>query len=184
MDIDTNTYIEKSKAGDADAFGQLVLHYSDYLFSIVFRLINDEQYAEDLVQESFVRARQHIRKYEACQSKFTTWLFTIATRLSLDWMKKQKSWTSLDDNSTCYFDDPNLQADELENKELGVMIRNACQTLSAHQKVIFVLRDLENLEVAEVVMITGYSEKRIKDNLYVARQKVRQQLEVYLKSEV
>ncbi len=184
MHIDTAALIRKCQEGDTEAYGQLVMCYSDYLFSIVFRLVNDEQYAEDLVQDAFVKAWQNIGKYNPSKSKFTTWLHTIGTRLSLDWMKKQKRWANMDELKVADKTWCKQETDDLVNKELGQMIQEACRLLSPQQKTIFVLRDLESMEVSEVIAITGYSEKKIKDNLYVARQKVRQQLEIYLKSEV
>lgn len=184
MHIDADTLIQKSKEGDAEAYGQLVLYYSDYLFSIIFRLVNDEQYAEDLVQDAFVKAWQNIGRYKPSKSKFTTWLYTIGTRLSLDWMKAQKKWSKMDELKEADKIGCRQETDDLVNKELGQMIQDACRLLSPQQKTIFVLRDLESMEVSEVIAITGFSEKKIKDNLYLARQKVRQQLEIYLNSEV
>lgn len=184
MHIEVIGLVNRSKKGDTIAFGQLVLDYSDYVFSVVFRLVNNVPLAEDLVQETFIKAWRNIKVYDASRSKFTTWLFTIATRLSFDWMKTHKEWLSLDvempvENTVIY-----KASDELENQELGQMIRKACKGLSPQQKIVFVLRDLEDLAVEEVVSITGFSEKKIKDNLYVARKKVRERLSIYLNSEL
>ncbi|MBI9065041.1 MAG: sigma-70 family RNA polymerase sigma factor [Marinilabiliaceae bacterium] len=184
MHIETIGLINRSKKGDTIAFGQLVLNYSDYVFSVVFRLVNNEPFAEDLVQETFIKAWRNIKLYDASRSRFTTWLFTIATRLTFDWMKAHKEWMSLDVELPVGSRVIYKESDELENQELGQMIRKACRSLSVQQKMVFVMRDLEDLTVEEVVAITGFSEKKIKDNLYVARKKVREQLGIYLNSEL
>jgi len=95
MRIETVKLINRSKEGDKEAFGQLVLDYSNYVYSVVFRLVNNEPRAEDLVQETFIKAWRNINLYSVKRSKFTTWLFTIATRLSIDWMKTHNEWLSL-----------------------------------------------------------------------------------------
>jgi len=164
--------IMQSKEGDQEAFGHLVLIYSDYVFSIVFRLVNIEADAEDITQNTFVKAWMKIRTYEATTSKFTTWLYTIATRLALDHIRKRKPKMELQENIESNMD---FERD-LENKELGELIRRSCSDLSEQQKLVFVLRDLEDLEVDEVVQITGFSEKKIKDNLYIARKKIREKI--------
>lgn len=170
--MNENQLIMQSKEGDQEAFGELVLIYSDYVFSIVFRLINIETDAEDITQNTFVRAWMRIGTYEEKKSKFTTWLYTIATRLALDHIRKRKPEMELQENMES---NVNFERD-LENKELGELIKRACSGLSEQQKLVFVLRDLEDLDVNEVVHITGFSEKKIKDNLYIARKKIREKV--------
>lgn len=166
----------KSQKGDKNAFGELVMLYADYVFSVVFRLLNQVHISEDIVQETFIKAWEKISDYQISKGKFTTWLFVIATRLTLDYMRDKKLHFSLDSN----FDVGVDPASDLELDELGSYIRHVCDQLSETQKLVFVLRELEELSVSEVVEITGFSEKKIKDNLYVARQKVRVKLSEFL----
>lgn len=170
--------IIKSQKGDKRAFGELVIHFADYVFSVVFRLLNEEHVSEDIVQETFIKAWQKINRYSFDKGKFTTWLYVIATRLALDYLRGKRQNVPLD-----YDNDISSESIlELETKELGAYIRQVCDQLSLTQKLIFVLRDLEELSVDEVVEITGFSEKKIKDNLYVARQKVRVKVNAFLNS--
>ena len=184
MTFDPSQLIEKSKRGDATAYGILVENYSQYLFSVVFRIINDELTAEDLVQETFIKAWLKIKEYHSNKSKFTTWLYTIATRLCLDKLKSNKNLETLSYDRQLLFEVEKSPDEKLENKEIAEIITLLSNNLSAHQKMIFVLRDLEELDVNEVRQITGFTEKKINDTLYVARVNVRKMLEEYLKSEV
>lgn len=163
--------IEKSKAGDKNAFGELVVIYSDYIFSIVFRIINNEQEAEDIVQDTFIKVWSKLYKYDGLKSKFSTWLYSIAVRLAIDVLRRKKKECVQSEELNIDFIDSSDGYKKLANKEIGVQIAKACESLSVQQKMIFVLRDLEDLDVSEVVRITGLSEKKIKDNLYVARKK-------------
>jgi len=164
----------KSIAGDKSAFGELIECYCNYLFSVVFRLVCNEQEAEDIVQETFIRAWQKLDGFDQSRARFSTWLYSIATRLAIDTLRKQQRRATLDlDVIQVETNDVHQQ---LTNKEIGELIRQATQKLSHQQKVVFVLRDVEQLDVYEVVEITGYSEKQIKDNLYLARKNIRERL--------
>ncbi len=173
----TENLIKRSKKGDKQAFGELVLLYGEYVFSLVFRMVTIDAVAEDITQDVFVRAWKNIHKYEISKSKITTWLFTIASRLSLDYLRSHKNTQTINDDFDLAYNDEEVQ----DNKELGQLIRKASRELSDTQKLVFTLRDLEDLDVSEVVSITGFSEKKIKDNLYVARKRVREKVEFYLK---
>ncbi len=169
--------IHKSQRGDKNAFGELVLMMGDYVFSVVFRLVNNEPEAEDIAQNVFVKAWQNIKKYNTAKGRFSTWLYTIATRMTMDYLRSRKCALELTESIKSEFD---IEKD-IDLKELGKRIQEATKYLSEQQKLIFVLRDLEELDVDEVVAITGFSEKKIKDNLYVARKKVKEVLSKLLK---
>lgn len=177
MNESATELIKRSRKGDKNAFGELVMLYGDYVFSLVFRMVTIEAIAEDITQEVFIKAWCNINKYKEKKSKFTTWLYTIASRLSLDYLRSNKRMDAVDESMGLCYDIEEWQ----DNVELGKLIRQACDHLSETQKVVFVLRDLQDIEVNEVVSITGFSEKKIKDNLYVARKKVRKKLDYYLK---
>nr|WP_321405990.1 sigma-70 family RNA polymerase sigma factor [uncultured Carboxylicivirga sp.] len=175
--MEINQLIKNCQNGDKDAFGQLVTEYGNYVFSVVFRIVNNEADAEDISQNVFVKAWQNINKYNHEKAKFTTWLYTIAARMSLDYLKTSRKKVELTD---VLKSDVDIEK-EIDLKELGTMIYSATDQLSDQQKLIFVLRDLEELDVDDVVEITGFSRKQIKDNLYVARKKVKEKLGRLLK---
>nr|WP_319399934.1 RNA polymerase sigma factor [uncultured Carboxylicivirga sp.] len=169
--------IKKSQEGDKGAFGELVLMYGDYVFSVVFRIINNQEDSEDLAQDVFVKAWKNIKAFDETKSKFTTWLYTISIRMAISYLKTRNKNIELVDKISNY-DNTEMNIDLIE---LGKRIEQATQSLSDQQKIVFVLRDLEELRVDEVVEITGFSEKKIKDNLYIARKRVKEKLSKLLK---
>ncbi|MBR8537856.1 RNA polymerase sigma factor [Carboxylicivirga sediminis] len=166
--------INSSKQGNKLAFAQLIDKYTSYLYQLVFRIINNEEESKDILQDTFIVVWQKLSQYDAGKSKFTTWLYTIATRQAISSLRKRKHHIPVDDGVVSkYCEDAYYQ---LANKEVGELILKATKNLSPLQKVVFVLRDVEELEVDEVRQITGLSAKQIKDNLYVARKLIRDRL--------
>ncbi len=166
--------IYKSKNGDPNAFALIVDKYTSYLFSVVFRIVNVEEEAKDIVQETFIAAWQNLNKYDSSKSKLTTWLYTIATRMAFDVLRKRKEQVELTD--AVFTGHSGCVSAQMDNNEMAELIKSATKSLSPMQKVVFVLRDIESMEVSEVCEITGWSAKQIKDNLYVARKQIRERL--------
>jgi RNA polymerase sigma-70 factor, ECF subfamily len=81
--------VERAQSGDNDAFRLLVERHSRNVFRLAFRMTGNEQDAEDVVQETFLRAYRQLNKYEA-RSSFATWLFRIASNYSLDLIRSRK----------------------------------------------------------------------------------------------
>ncbi|WP_439181470.1 RNA polymerase sigma factor [Carboxylicivirga taeanensis] len=168
--------IQRSKQGDVEAFSLLLDKYTRYLYTVVFRFVNEEEEAKDVVQDTFIVVWKKLKQYDSRQAKFTTWLYTIAVRQAIDTLRKRKPCVALSDNEISNYDIDR----ELSNKEMGELILKATKFLSPLQKVVFVLRDIEDLEVEEVKQVTGLTAKQIKDNLYVARKLIRARLEKYI----
>src|ERR1043166_3690500 len=89
MELTDATYVAKARSGDADAFRVLVERHSRALFRLAFRMTGNEQDAEDVVQESFLRAYRQLGKFDE-RASFGTWLYRIATNCSLDLVRSKK----------------------------------------------------------------------------------------------
>lgn len=169
----------RCKAGDLAAFRQLVEQYQSYAFSLAFRLLYSEENAKDIVQECFIRIWKHLPKYNL-QKKFTTWLYRIVTNLCYDRIKarNRSKRMSLSEglHSITFPSDCDLESD-ISNKELVQIIENLARELSTKQRIIFTLRDLQDLDIDEVAQIAGMSKSSVKSNLYYARQNIRKKLE-------
>ncbi|MBK3518614.1 RNA polymerase sigma factor [Carboxylicivirga marina] len=166
--------VEKSRAGNQQAFAVLLERHTDYCYSIVYRMINVKAEAEDIVQDAFVTVWQKIRSFDSQKAKFTTWLYSIATRMAIDALRKRKN--QVDVHSVAIISEDHNGFTQLCNNELEESVRQATSSLTELQKAVFVLREIEEMEVVEVSYITGLSAKQIKDNLYVARKQVRERL--------
>ncbi len=170
-----NSIIAKCKEGNQDAFAILCEHYYSYAFRISFRILANEEDAKDTVQEAFIKIWRHISKYST-RVKFTTWMYTIITNLCIDKMRKQKSFSSISSEEALMKVDLNNQGVHFNNKDLAEIITCIAKTLSAKQRVIFTLRDLEGLEMGEIKKITGLPSDTIKSNLCHARKAIREKL--------
>ncbi len=172
--------IEDAKKGDVTAFKEIVKYHQSYAYSIAFRFFCDEDDAEDVVQESFIRIWNHLRDFDS-KMKFTTWMYKIVVNLCYDRAKSNKRRTRvfvrLSDNSSKDDCIENIDIErDLTNKETLALIKHIADGLSEKQKMIFLLRDLQDLTIEEVTDITGMSESAIKTNLFYARQNIRKKL--------
>src|ERR1700682_5559821 len=89
MEVEAGGVIERARSGDSDAFRQLVEQHSRAIFRLAFRMTGNEENAEDVRQETFLRAYKQLDKYEA-RSSFSTWLYRIASNYSLDLIRMRK----------------------------------------------------------------------------------------------
>lgn len=177
MDNISQEIIERCRCGDKTAFRTVVQTYQRMIYALSFRLLCDEDDAKDIVQETFIRVWLNIAKYDRKQS-FRTWIYTIATRLCLDRLRRSSHIQSLPEEEECFVsylseEHPGRQ---LENKELIAIIRTLTNQLSYKQRLVFTLIHLENMTPAEAAQISGLSPEQIKSNLYVARKIIREKL--------
>ena len=172
--------IEDAQKGDVTAFEEIVRYHQSYAYAIAFRFFCDEDDAEDVVQESFIRIWNHLKNFDP-KMKFTTWMYKIVVNLCYDKAKSNKRRMSvfarLNDNSSKddYIESTNLERD-LTNKETAALIKRIADGLSEKQRMIFLLRDIQDLTIEEVAVITGMSDAAIKTNLFFARKNIRKKI--------
>ena len=139
-------------------------------------MLADEEEAKDVVQETFIRVWQRISDYDP-QKSFTTWLYTIASRLCLDLLKQKRRILPLPEDERVLQRFANTDSQQtLENSEWVSIVRMLAEGLSPKQKLVFTLCQLEGLPSTEVEQITGMDAKQVKSNLYAARQTIRTRL--------
>ena len=148
---------------------------------MAYRILGNDDDAKDVVQECFIRVWKNICNYNG-KAKFKTWMFSIISNLCLDKLKADKRRNKIFKNDLDKYKhkkvDNNCDIEiKLENKEMTDKIKNIAGMLKPKQRVVFVLRDLQNLNVNEVAQITGTSLSAVKTNLVYARRKIRKELE-------
>ena len=163
--------------GDKVAFRWVVQTYQQRIFSVALKMLADEEEAKDVVQETFICVWQKLDAYDL-QRPFSTWLYTIATRLCLNRLKQMRTVNSLplDEQALHRFAADADSYRTLENREWASIVRLLAKGLSAKQRLVFTLCQLEGLPSSEVEQITGLDARQVKSNLYVARQTIRKRL--------
>lgn len=167
------TLIENGKAGDTQAFAALMRHYQGYAQALALRLLADHEEAREATQDSFVRVWEHLPRFDG-RAAFTTWLYTIVTNVCLDRLRARKRrrvvFVPLTEDAATYSSDPGALQD---GARLLAELPSLLHRLSEAQRVVFTLRDMQDLPVDEVRAITGMSATVIKTHLCNARRAMR-----------
>ena len=153
-----------------------------YAYALAFRTLADEEDAKDVVQETFIRLWNNLRRYDP-SVKFTTWLYSIVINLCYDSLRSRRARRAADTTDASLLasiateDNPERT---LDNAELGALIGTLTEELPPKQRMVFVLRDLQGLSIREVCDILHLSEGSVKTNLVYARKHLRGKLEPYI----
>ena len=167
--------VGKCQKDDMEAFALLVSEFQPMIYRVAFRLLCDEDEAKDMVQETFVKIWLGLNSYNG-GSRFSTWIYKIACNTCYDRLRSIRHAPL--DNETDYvgcMDIPSAENIEISfsNRQLKELIMQYTNDLSAQQRLVFMLRDVEELDMAEVQVITGLSPEKIKNTLYLARKNIR-----------
>ena len=173
----------RAKAGDADAFRVLVERHSRSLFRLAFRMTGNEQDAEDIVQDSFLRAYRRIGKFDE-RASFGTWLYRITVNCSLDLVRARKRRSEQSGSANPEMDDliqslPSTGAtpDRMAmSGEARQRIAEAMEELSASERTAFVLRHFEGMCIDEVSRVLGCRPGAARHCVFRAVQKLRRAL--------
>jgi RNA polymerase sigma-70 factor (ECF subfamily) len=179
------------QSGDPAAFRRLVELNSTNVYNVALKLLNDEQEAEDVLQETFLSAFQAIGRFEG-RSKISTWLYRIAYNASLMCLRKRKQMTafSLDQSladgieaeehvSRQLVDWSKVPDDQLLTAEARQEMDRAIAELPETLRSAFVLRDIQGLSGAETAEVLGITVQAVKNRLHRARLRLRDRLAEY-----
>jgi RNA polymerase sigma-70 factor (ECF subfamily) len=183
IELETSNIIKSCKNKDPDAFRILVDRYSEYAFSVAFRIINDEEESNDIVQESFIAVWNKIGGFNINRN-FTNWFYRIVINKCYDSLRRKNRRQVIrpePDN----WNIPGLYSDsdtekKLDNKEMGRVIRILTNKLSVKQKIVFVLSELEGFTHDDISDITRMTKPSIKSNLNHARRNIGKMLQKYI----
>jgi RNA polymerase sigma-70 factor (ECF subfamily) len=190
MHADT-ALVQRAQANDRAAFNEIVLRYKSKVYNFIFRMVHSVLDAEDLTQETFVRAYLSIHSFQS-RASLNTWLFRIATNLCIDYSRKNKKTqgltTSLSQESAVEDDEvqrdiPDQAFDPqrlLLNKELGARLDQALRELPEKLRTVVLLYDIEGLPYEEIAAAVGCPLGTVKSRLFNARSALREKLAPYL----
>ncbi len=181
--------VDRFKQGDQSAFDEMVRRYWDRIYAMVHQLLRNQQDAEEVTQDAFIRAHRGLSNFRG-DSAFSTWLYQIATNLARNrywywWRRKRDKSVSFDapvgdDNSTPLSE---MIAAELETpedatvtQELVDRIAVGMEKLGAKHREILILRNVKNLSYEEIAVILGLSVGTVKSRIARAREALRARL--------
>ena len=185
--------VEALKAGDREAYAQMVELYSPKIYRLILRMVDDPFEAEDVLQETFLNAFRGIQKFEG-RSTLGTWLYRIATNQALMHLrKKSPTLVSVDEpipdmdgleKRLELVDWCCLPEDEFMSTETQLKLNEAIVELSPLLKTVFILRDLHHMTTRETAQILNISESAVKTRLLRARLQLRDSLSSYFSERV
>jgi RNA polymerase sigma-70 factor (ECF subfamily) len=185
MDASDLAVVARVRAGDHDAFRHLVERHSRSVFRLAYRLTGREEDADDIVQETFLKAFRQIARFES-RSSFATWLYRITVNCSHDLMRQRPragTRTSLDDpehGASLQLADSSAAADpmrELTRRQIDQRVRAAMSELSAQERSAFVMRHYEGLSIEEIGRVLDLRTSAAKHSIFRAVKKLRRLLE-------
>jgi len=189
MSLGERLFLSRLRARDERAFQELVHEYGDRVFNLVLRMVNNRAEAEDIAQEVFVTVWKSIETFRG-ESRFSTWLLRIAANHSKNRIKylarRQTDKGGLQEvpegaladvghaTTHAHVETPDAL---LEAAERGNAVERAIAALDGDQRLVIVLRDVEELSYEEICEITGLPEGTVKSRLHRARMALREELE-------
>ena len=172
--------------GDKSAFAAVVQHYQTPLFAYLGRMGIQQAIAEELIQETFIRAWQARERFDGTQSAYSTWLFTIARRLTLNELDRaaRRHEQAAGDNTTNAAIDieshPTAAAspsEHLANQQMQTLLNQALQQLPPHERSLLALAYIQELEFSDIARIEGIPVGTVKSRLH----RIRGQLKEYIR---
>jgi RNA polymerase sigma-70 factor, ECF subfamily len=191
MEVTDAAVVAQVLAGDRDAFRVLVEHHSRSIFRVVYRMTGNQQDAEELVQETFLRAYRSLQSFEL-RANFSTWLYRIAVNRTLDFLNARK--TQMQNKDTYQIvDQPDVEEGNqiqlpasdpgpdrlLLSAEMKQKIAGAMGLLTPAERVAFTMRHMEGRSIEEISQTLNLKVSAAKNSVFRAVQKLRQQLEPY-----
>ncbi len=175
--------IAKVRQGDTRAYSILVDKYQNIVFSLALRILKNREEAEEMAQEAFIRAFRSLESFRG-NSRFSTWLYTIAYNSCLSQVRKNK--LSHSGNSGL---DPGVEIwEEQENREneeqRSCCLEAALKKLPEEDYLLVILHYYDNQRIDEISRITGLGESNVKVRLHRARKKLQAMMNEMLKETI
>src|SRR2546429_4664085 len=183
--FDETSLVAQARLGDAEAFTELAEKYQRNIFRLAQNITQNREDAEDVLQETFLKAYQHLPEFEG-HSKFYTWIVRIAVNEALMKLRKRK-W-----DKTVWLDEPLTTGEDTVAREIAVWEDNPEQRFSKEElheildkavnglappyRTAFVLRDVERLSTEETAQALELSVPAVKSRLLRARLQLRERL--------
>jgi RNA polymerase sigma-70 factor (ECF subfamily) len=165
--------IIRARRGANDAFGELVTRYQTSVFNVCYRMLHERGAAEDLAQETFMRAYDRLHTFDL-ERDFGPWIRRVAANLCLNHLESQKVTTPLDDERDA--DESQRPEKQVEVRERSAQVRNALASLPPHYRAVVELRHYQELSYDEIATELNIPLSDVKSHLFRARKILAEQL--------
>lgn len=168
--------VEKIRGGSADDFGELIQEHQGLVYSILYRYERDKHLLEDLAQETFIKAWKALHQFDG-RAPFSHWLSRIAVHVALDHLRKRKrvqKETAIEDlgeDALEWFHGE--ENTDLQGNQAREILELAMQKLSAEERLVITLQEIEGKNAAEIGALTGWSNVGVRVRVFRARKKLR-----------
>ena len=174
--------ISRFQNGDEQAYIALVNRYKDKLINFVYRLVNDRDQAEDIIQDTMLKLYTHKHYYRNI-AKFSTWIYTIAGNFAKTELRKKKTRKDTNNSQLGYehrdYDPPSNEPSPqklVEDDFINTKIHDAIDNLPEHFRIVTVLRDIEKLPYEEISNIVEIPLGTVKSRINRARLQLQKDL--------
>src|SRR5580700_5252699 len=186
---DDEALVRRAQTDDTSAFDILVERYKERLYATVYHMTSNHEDANDLVQDTFIKAYKSLRSFRG-QSSFYTWVYRIAVNRTINFIKRRKNRNqfSLDDVDSSIQNDPDLvemmshvtPRREVGLTELHEKLNEALQKLSEPHRAVVTMHDVQGMTHADIAQVMKCSEGTVRSRLFYARQQLQALLSDYL----
>lgn len=186
--LEDDELIRQAQRGERDAFDQLVRRYDGAVLRLALHMLGNEQDAQDVHQEAFLKAYRHLSNFRF-ECSFYTWVYRIVTNLCLDALRRRKSRredpaTIMDQSGDAIDLLSNVSDDraganpalELRRKHLGMRIQAALDLLTPRERTVFELKHYQGLKLRTIGEMLQTTEETAKNTLFRATRKLRANL--------
>jgi RNA polymerase sigma-70 factor (ECF subfamily) len=177
--VDDRRLIAECLEGRTEAFEELVHRYEGRLYNTVFRLLDNAEDAQDVVQDAFLRAFQSLSRFKG-ESEFFTWLYRIAVNRAVSLRRKGRARVRRDANTALEPVDPSDESrpsHAVEKTEEAYVVQQALNRLTAQQRTVLVLKDVEEQKYEAIAEILDIPVGTVRSRLHRARMELRRLLE-------
>ncbi len=182
MDKTTRDLIVKAQAGDTESFHEIVTKYDTRIMTLTLQIAQNKEDAEDIYQETFIKVYKNIAKFRF-ESDIYTWIYRIAVNTAYNYNRKHSKIKVVEPKEDDGYDlldwvfDP--QSNEENREDLIMAINQSLLKLSHQQRVVFILKHLQQLKIKDIANILDLSEGTVKKYLFRAMEKLRVSLKEY-----
>jgi RNA polymerase sigma factor (sigma-70 family) len=163
--------IEMVQQGNANAYSYLVNKYQDIVFSIALKVLKNREDAEEMAQETFIKAYRSIKSFQG-KAKFSTWLYSITYNTCITYTRKKKPSTTQIDNIPIGNEETEESFGDFPEENRARYLELALQQLPEDEYTLVVLYYYDDQSIEEICRITGLSESNAKVKLFRTRKKL------------